>query len=474
MDTITRNFKSLSGAPRELWLTFLLNIIESYGYFSMSMILTLYLSNEFGMSDLAAGTAYGMYGCMCTLFGFGVGFLIDNMGVKVSLVFGFFLLFLARFLLAITDSMWVLKLCLYCLFPLGSSFGIPVMSMGIKRYTNQTNRGFAFGLFYATMNVAALLSGIVVDALDIGLKDGLEIFGHHFTSKRLILLTGAATTLLSLVLSLFLREIKVSEDDEESGGAVKTHVVERASPVTIVKELLAMPMFWKFLAITLICVNLKCIFRYLDALLPKYLIREFGENVPKGSINAINPAMIILLVPIVSAFTSDVRPYRMIEFGAYITAASVLPLCFMTQISSAVMFVSILSFGEAFWSPRFFDLTVSMAPEGREGTFAAMGSAPIFLAKLPVGVLSGWLLQEYCPKEGERNSMMMWWIIFLITMPAPFLLTGFRSCLGSTGQEEDPKAMKMVNSSSSGSDMNPEESDESTDADEGSSHDSDA
>jgi len=98
----------------------------------------------------------------------------------------------------------------------------------------------------------------------------------------------------------------------------------------------------------------------------------------------------------------------MIEFGAYITAASVLPLCFATQISSAVGFVSILSLGEAWWSPRFFDLTVSMAPEGREGTFAAMGSAPIFLAKLPVGVLSGYLLQEYCPKEGERNSVMMW------------------------------------------------------------------
>jgi len=347
------------------------------------------------------------------------------------------------------------------------------MSMGIKRYTNQTNRGFAFGLFYSTMNIAALLSGIVVDALDIGMKDGLDVFGYHFTSKRLIILSGAATTLLSLVVSLSLREIKVSEDDEEIGGSVKTNVVERASPVTIVKELLAMPMFWKFLAITLICVNLKCIFRYLDALLPKYLVREFGENVPKGMINSINPAMIILIVPIVSAFTSDVKPYKMIEYGSYITAFSVLPLCFMTEISSAVMFVSILSVGEALWSPRFFDLTVSMAPEGREGTFAAMGSAPIFLAKLPVGILSGYLLQEYCPREGERNSMMMWWVIFLITLPAPFLLTLFRSCLGGTGSEEDPNAMKKVNSSSD-SDMNPEESDVSTDADESSSHDSDA
>jgi len=225
-------------------------------------------------------------------------------------------------------------------------------------------------------------------------------------------------------------------------------------------------MFWKFMAITLICVNLKCIFRYLDALLPKYLVREFGDDVPKGSINSINPAMIIFLVPIVSAFTSNTPPYRMIEVGAYITAASVLPLCLYTEISASVLFVSILSLGEALWSPRFFDLTVSMAPEGREGTFAAMGSAPIFLAKLPVGVLSGWLLQEYCPKVGDRNSQMMWWIIFLITAPAPFLLTIFKPCLGSTGKEEEQKGEKVKATSESD---NPEESDDSTEPDDDSS-----
>jgi len=293
------------------------------------------------------------------------------------------------------------------------------------------------------------------------------VFGYHFSSKRLIILSGAATTVVGLIVTLFLREVKVSDGDQED-GTVREHVVEKASPVTIVKELVAMPMFWKFMAITLICVNLKCIFRYLDALLPKYLVREFGDTVPKGTINSVNPAMIIVLVPIVSAFTSEVSPYKMIHYGAYITALSVLPLCFMTWIGSAVMFVSILSLGEALWSPRFYDLTVSMAPEGREGTFAAMGSAPIFLAKLPVGILSGWLLQEYCPKQGPRDSEMMWWIIFLITIPAPFLLTLFRSCLGEAGQEDDHKGMKVTSSDSE----NPDDSEDSTVADDSSSMDS--
>lgn len=34
---------------------------------------------------------------------------------------------------------------------------------------------------------------------------------------------------------------------------------------------------------------------------------------------------------------------------------------------------------------RFYDYTVSVAPEGKEGTFMAMSSAPLFVATLPTG-----------------------------------------------------------------------------------------
>jgi hypothetical protein len=40
------------------------------------------------------------------------------------------------------------------------SMGIPMLTVGIKRYTNTDNRGFAFGLFYSVMNIAAFVSGM--------------------------------------------------------------------------------------------------------------------------------------------------------------------------------------------------------------------------------------------------------------------------------------------------------------------------
>jgi hypothetical protein len=44
-----------------------------------------------------------------------------------------------------------------------------------------------------------------------------------------------------------------------------------------------------------------------------------------------------------------------------------------------------------------YDYTMDVAPEGREGLFGAIAAAPLFLAKLPTGVLSGYLLEEFCP-----------------------------------------------------------------------------
>jgi hypothetical protein len=191
--------------------------------------------------------------------------------------------------------------------------------------------------------------------------------------------------------------------------------------------------FWRFLVVVLIMLNVRMIFRHLDATLPKYMVREFGEDVPKGTIYSINPALIIALVPLVTAATSHVDPLVMIHHGSYTSAISVFFLVLSTSIWSSIVFVIVLSIGEAIWSPRLYDYTVSVTKEGREGTYMALSSAPLFLAKLPVGIMSGYLLNKYCPEGGEagddgdvvRNSKMMWFIIGITTATSPIFLTVF-------------------------------------------------
>jgi len=434
-DTLKTNLGGLASAPRELWLAYTLKLLESYGYFSMSIILVLYLTNEFGMTDVEAGAVYGLHGMVTSGVGLLLGFVIDNLGVRGSLLAGFGIITVSRFILSVTTRPWVLKAVLYALLPVGSSLGIPVLSMGIKRYTTPARRGFAFGLFYTVMNVAALVSGLLVDCLEFQFRSGCTILGTRYSARRLILLTGTATSAVGLVISFFFREIKVDEGYEKE-AEVGAYKVERKSPWNILREVMCMPSLWRLLGITVICVNLKMIFRYLDAMLPTYLVREFGPSVPKGSIYSINPGIVIALVPMVSAFTSGVPPFTMLHTGSYISGVSALPLALSTSISAAVAFVVILSIGESIWSPRFYDLTVSMAPEGKEGTFIALGSAPLFAAKFPVGLLSGYLLETFCPKEGPRNAQAMWLIVLVMTMVSPVLLTAFRSRLVPSDAEQ--------------------------------------
>ena len=133
----------------------------------------------------------------------------------------------------------------------------------------------------------------------------------------------------------------------------------------------------------------------------------------------------------------------MIHHGSYISALSVFLMAISTAIWSSVVFVILLSIGEAVWSPRLYDYTMSVSKEGREGTYGALSSAPLFLAKLPVGFMSGYLLKEYCPEEGERRSKMMWFIIGMTTISSPILMTVFWKYISYKDPDEGIKYTEL-------------------------------
>mmetsp|Transcript_34991 Transcript_34991/g.42228 ORF Transcript_34991/g.42228 Transcript_34991/m.42228 type:complete len:566 (-) Transcript_34991:123-1820(-) len=462
---IAAGFKSLENSPPELYKVYAIKFLDSYSYFSVSNVFTLFLSDDFGYSDVEAGAIYGAFGAMITVYGFCIGFLVDNLGVSKSLKLGYGITILGRCGIFLTTSRKMLMFHIFGPLALGTSLGIPVLMTGIRRYTHETNRGFAFGIFYVVMNIAALFSGPTVDALTIwykagGVDDdadadngeeatgaGGATTGWYLSSYRAIVLLAILANAVACCISFTIREIKLEtpasvvangasekRNDETNGhggepptSGVAVFRPKTGSPRKILGEIWKSPSFRRYLLVVVILLNVRQIFRHLDATWPKYMVREFGPNVPKGTIYDINPALIIILVPIVSATTAHIDPLVMIHIGTYISAASVFFLAMSTTIWSSCIFMVLLSIGEAIWSPRLNDYTVSVAEEGREGTYMALSSAPLFLAKLPVGILGGFLLEKFCPKnleEGEeRHSRIMWLIIGLLTATSPVLMT---------------------------------------------------
>jgi MFS family permease len=253
-----------------LWKAYLLKFLDSYSYFSFSLVFTLFLSDEFGMTDVQAGSVYGAWGALITIFGLITGTIIDNLGVATCLRMGSALSLLARIALFLTSSTRVLLACLLVALPLGQCLGIPVLTVGVRRYTTSENRGFAFGLYYVVMNVGALVAGMLVDALTAHYRRGGEGGSYHghggggggsgdggggdgdssfddnddddndvndrmlaqddasstpssssssdwaMTANRAIILSGVVANLAAVLVAFTVREIKV---DDSSGGS---------------------------------------------------------------------------------------------------------------------------------------------------------------------------------------------------------------------------------------------------------------
>ena len=464
-EALTRPFALLRRAPPELRLVYLVKALDSYGYFALSEVFTTYFS-EFGVSDVAAGTYYGAWGTAITAYGVATGFAIDAMGVRRSLVACYTLQTLARLILAFTSDATVAVVTLFTMQALATSWGAPVMSIAIKRLVADADRVVSFGLFYSVMNVSALLSGVAIDATRLAVPaSGFESLGVQSPIRGVILSTVLSSALALVAATRFTDHAEVRSASRSGTGPVGAGDADarpsffasaRAVSRTVF-ELTSSKTFWQFLAMGLFTVNLKQVFRHLDATFPKFAVRAFGCDAPFGLIYAVNPFLIICGVPIVAAATARRKHFDMIFAGAWVSAAAPFFLAFSQTYVGALSFVVVLSVGEMAWSPRWYDYTMACAPEGKEGVFGALALAPLFLAKLPTGVLGGALLQTFCPgrkggdcvvaketEDGHSSSrareetcdgFAVWGIIGLVTATSPLCIAAFHGWLKDSGVE---------------------------------------
>eukprot|EP00128_Syssomonas_multiformis_P006541 Colp12_sorted_trinity150504_noHs@34919 len=435
----------LKKAPRELWLVFVLKFLASYAYFCLSVNLTSFLSEEFGYDDAKAGWAYGTFGLVTSILGIAFGAIIDVVGVKVALVIGAVFNVVGRFLIFLAHNEAMVGAALYFFFPVAESLAVPVMTIAIKRYTNNTNRTIAYGLFYTVMNVAALLSGNISTALLSGLgcdsseacdpeDTGTDLFGRHFSARRVIFFTNIVATVAMLGVSLLsFREIAVDEE-----GRITEFKAERNLKENL-RRTLTSRNFYKLVVFMSLVAIVRFIFRHVDATFPKYFKRAFHSEA-WGTIYSINPLFVIFAVPLVALYCQKVEHFTMILYGALLSSASTFFLCFNT-VPASVVFILVLSMGEAVYSPRVYDYTMEVSPKGEEGLYTTLASAPMFLAKFLVGPLSGALLAKYCsppsppqleldipaePVDDCPQPEILWLIIGSISFSAPVLMIALR------------------------------------------------
>eukprot|EP00325_Prymnesiales_sp_UTEX-LB-985_P004077 CAMPEP_0174706546 /NCGR_PEP_ID=MMETSP1094-20130205/9351_1 /TAXON_ID=156173 /ORGANISM="Chrysochromulina brevifilum, Strain UTEX LB 985" /LENGTH=358 /DNA_ID=CAMNT_0015904819 /DNA_START=206 /DNA_END=1282 /DNA_ORIENTATION=- len=186
--------------------------------------------------------------------------------------------------------------------------------------------------------------------------------------------------------------------------------------------------FWRLLVISLIvALGTRATFRHLDATFPKYFMRSFGADAPFEVFVAVEPVITVLLS---FPATFLLLRWRASTFRALVGGTLLQSFCpialLWTTYGNTLAFVVIMALGEAIWSPRLYEYSTMVAPEGYEGTFVAIAFVPQYVSAGIVGVTSGYLLDRFVPEtleEGEvRRPDILWGLVAAASFVTPLLL----------------------------------------------------
>ncbi|MBL7190201.1 MFS transporter [bacterium] len=440
---IARNYlqglKSLFTCPREIWIAFIIKVLESLCYFSSVLMLMVFLTQDMGMSDEMAGTLFGVFSASMSLFMLFVGFIADSLGIKRALIVGLIIALIGRIAITFTTNPYIVFPGMFFL-SVGFAYMIPLIAAAVKLFSNKKAQKYAYSWYYVVMNVGSLAAGLSLDWLRGAFTKVIEfqLLGMDLIVRptQIIFLVAILASLISLFLVVFFIRSKIPREEfnEDEPVTVKVEAEklkkaptvdyspeEKKSAFTIMKEVTREKKFWIFISFIFLLVLVKMIFQYNHSLYPLYMERIGLKNLT-GRLYSINPFIIIFLVPVMTAITEKMKAYNVIMVGSFISAASVFFMGVTESIMMIVSFQIALSIGEAIYSPRVYDYTATIAPPGKEASYMALSKVPMFFAKVGAGPVTGILLANLCPAEGARNTELMWIIVGISTMLSPITL----------------------------------------------------
>lgn len=266
------------------------------------------------------------------------------------------------------------------------------------------------------------------------------LFGVQVASRTLWIAAGvcavaSAVAVFALHAKGFFVDTTAKAEKTEAEAEAPVEEAEKTSnPLKVAFGVMREKAFWRFMLFVGLLVFVKLIFSHSHFTFPKYALREMGEKFPLGAFQAINPILIIILVPVATALTRHRSAFNVIVLGSIVSALSPFVLVLGPGYLTILGMIVLLSIGECLWSPRLYEYTAMIAPRGREASYMGMSSLPMFFAKMAVGPMSGFLLARYCPPEGARQSWMMWLIIGLTTLAGPLLILALRRVIEGRGK----------------------------------------
>lgn len=456
-------FKILKTVSKEFWLVNAIQFFDGLSYFSVIIVISMYLTENVGFSDYDAGVWQGIFFLFITAFMFTVGSICDAIGVKKSFLFAAFLLMVSRLGLGIGPEMFVgdtLKytvIALLLVMALGTAVLVTNTNTALRHFTSKKNRATGFNVYYLIMNVGAAIAGF-------GVTDGFRNWLGTVKGNLAIFTFGFVMSAICFAAAYFINENNKEEKEEpKAEGAAKT-------PLKIFAEVWKEKPFQKLVFFLILTLGVRLVFTHQTMVMPKYYLRTLYTDFQLGAVNSLNPIIIsiglILVIPIINKF----KIVTLLVVGMGISALSLLFLALpgewflaipgiqnLNQAYYLVILLQILVFavGELIFSPRFTEYVASVAPKDKVASYMGLSALPMFIARPLNGFVSGLLIANLC-YDGVRAKIetgnveylgspeFMWMIYFALAIMSPIAVIALKKSLSQENIDETPAAEKAA------------------------------
>jgi MFS family permease len=410
-------------------------VLEGLTYFGVVGLLAIFFNEYIGLDDIRAGQMVGFLTAGITLSMLFLGATVDWIGVRKAFLISLGFMLVGRILLTVSPNMgnpglwqyshWVAMLGLMGII-IGYGIYQPAAYAGVKKFTSAKTSAMGYAMLYALMNLGGFLPGLISPPL----RRAFNITGVFWVY---VILTVAGMAVVALIITKKAEKeaaeeaqaedkalgTPVTDDDEDELGGMTLR--EKAS--FYIKNFPLKDM--RFLYFIFILIPVQTLFAHNWLTLPQYTSRAFKGFVSDNFeffVN-LNPILIFILTPIVTALTARKNTYNMMIIGTFVMGFPTFILAFGPNIYTLMTYLIIMTIGEAMWQPRFLQWVAEIAPRNMTGIYMGIGQFPWFLTKIITALYSGWFLMRYCPADAapsQMNTEMMWFIYGIIAVSSSF------------------------------------------------------
>jgi MFS family permease len=438
---LIQSFRALKHAPRAFWHTNYAYWLDGVSYFGMLTMLTMFFHDIAGLSDDTGHKLVSVYMALITGTMLVFGPLSDRLGVRKSLIISVILYIIGRaalplgpdFLMPGSTSIIVFSLVALVIAAAGNGFMQPSCYAGVRKFTDEKTAAMGYGLLYAGMNLGIVVIGLLSPRIRTGIHvGGIDFEGWGVTG---VMWFCVAVNVLMLLGLLFLFTPRLEREGEIAGeeAAPESGAVEGPTSRPFKSDPLGAVADWfrgnplrnpRFSFFIFVLVPVQTLFAYQFLVMPQYVTRAYSQVVAdnmESVVNVVNPLIIVLGVPVITAITRKVPVYKMMIIGSLVSALPAFFFVLGPKFHFLMAYMVLFSLGEAMWQPRFLQFAAELAPKGRTGAYIAYANIPWFMVKMLAGLYTGGMMERYCPDPdtGVLNTEAMWLIYACIAMISP-------------------------------------------------------